>query len=135
MNLSWCLGVCVYTKTARIYAENGALTASMLRAMALSQDATDVWGLLRPCQYFDEVEWPDALVRTLYMNLLDNLVGGGPVNAAEKVHQDATEWATARQDKDMIAWLCFAGLSSIRGAKTFIERRTAQRMRQALRCP
>jgi len=99
------------TKTARIYAENGAPDrASMLRAMALSQDANDVWGLCFDLvKYFDEVEWPDALVRTLYMNLLDNLVGSGPVNAAEKVHQDATEWATTRQDKDMIAWLCFAG--------------------------
>jgi tetratricopeptide (TPR) repeat protein len=99
------------TKTARIYAANGVSErASMLRAMALSQDAADVWGLcFDVVKYFDEVEWPDALVRTLYMNLLDNLVGSGPVPAAEQIHQDATEWAGERQDKDMTAWLCFIG--------------------------
>ena len=50
-------------KTARVYARTGAANrASMLRAVALSQDASDVWGLCFDLvKYFDEVEWPDAL--------------------------------------------------------------------------
>ena len=104
-------GAAFISKTARVYAENGAGNrALMLRSMLLAQDASDVWGLCYDTvKYFDEVEWPDPLLRTLYMNLLENLVGSGPIEAAEKVHQEATTWATEREDREMTAWLLFNG--------------------------
>ena len=99
------------TKTARVYAENKApQRAAVLRSIALSNDAPDVWGLSYDAtRYFDEVSWPDALRRTIYMNLLDRLIGNGPVATAEKVHTEATSWAADNADAEMNAWLLFAG--------------------------
>jgi tetratricopeptide (TPR) repeat protein len=98
-------------KTARVYAEHGAAArANVMRSVALSNDAPDMWGLAFDCtKYFDEVTWPDALRRTVYMNLLDRMVGNGPVEAAERVHAEASEWAGGNDDKEMTAWLLFAG--------------------------
>lgn len=98
-------------KTARIYAESGALNrAKVMRSIALSNDAPDMWGLAYDLSnYFDEIEWPDALKRTVYMNLLDRLVGSGGVDAAERVHTEATKWASDQEDREMTAWLLFAG--------------------------
>jgi tetratricopeptide (TPR) repeat protein len=98
-------------KTARVYAENGALNrASHLRAVALTNDNADIWGLSYDLlNYFDEINWPDPLRRTVFINLLDRLVGSGPIPSAEKVHQDATEWASKNEDRDLTAWLLFAG--------------------------
>jgi len=98
-------------KTARIYAENGAANrANGLRSMALSNDAPDVWGLCFDItRYFDEIEWPTALRRTLYMNLLDNMVSNGPVQAADQIHQEATVWAAENEDRELTAWLLFTG--------------------------
>ncbi len=98
-------------KTARVYAENGAPErASVLRASALSNDAPDIWGLAYDfLKYFDELTYPDPLLRTVYMNLLDRLVNGGNVQAAEQVHGEVSEWATAKEDRELTAWLLFNG--------------------------
>lgn len=98
-------------KTARIYAECGAYNrASVMRSIALSNDANDIWGLTYDlCNYFDEIAWPPALRRTIYMNLLDRMIGNGPVEQAERVHSEATVWAGEQDDREMTAWLLFAG--------------------------
>jgi len=99
------------SKTARVYAENGAgQRASLMRALALTNDAADVWGLAYDfSKFYDEVHWSDALKRTVYMNLLDRLVGSGTIQAAEQVHAEVSTWASAQQDKDLEAWLLFNG--------------------------
>ena len=98
-------------KTARVYAEHGALNrASVMRSIALSNDAPDVWGLSYDLtKYFDEITWPDPLQRTIFMNLVDRMVSGGGLQAADQVVNDATAWATERDDKEMMAWLLFNG--------------------------
>jgi tetratricopeptide (TPR) repeat protein len=82
----------------------------MIRALALSNDGPDVWGLAYDfSSYFDEISWPDTMRRTVYMNLLERLVNANNVQAAEKIHSDVTEWATEREDRDMLAWLLYLG--------------------------
>ncbi len=104
-------GPAFIARTARVYAENGAGgRANVMRSLALSNDAPDVWGLgYDLSRYFDEVAWPDALRRTLYMNLLDRMVVSGDIRMTEQVLADATEWATKNEDREMTAWLLFAG--------------------------
>jgi tetratricopeptide (TPR) repeat protein len=99
------------SKTARIYAENGAPgRATVMRAMALTQDAADVWGLAYDfTKYFDEIPYPDPLLRTVYMNLLENLAAGGNPQLAEQVQNEVTAWATLRDDRELQAWLLFNG--------------------------
>ncbi len=98
-------------KTARVYAEHGAGgRAQVMGSIALSNDAPDMWGLCYDlCRYFDEVSWPDPMRRTIFMNLIDRMIGSGPIQTADKVLNDATEWATSRDDKEMTAWLLFSG--------------------------
>ncbi len=98
-------------KTARIYAEHGApQRAARMRANALAQDAPDMWGLAYDfTRFYDELPLPDTLRRTVFMNLLDRLVGSGNLQAAEKIHGDVTEWATAHEDRELTAWLLFNG--------------------------
>lgn len=98
-------------KAARIFAEAKVSDrAAMLRSVALSNDNPDIWGLAYDfARYFDEVPWPDAMRRTIYMNLLDRLVGTGNLNAAEQVHAQISEWASQRDDRELNAWLLFAG--------------------------
>ncbi|MBA2320374.1 MAG: hypothetical protein H0V89_04390, partial [Deltaproteobacteria bacterium] len=98
-------------KTARVYAENGAGgRASLLRAMALTNDSPDIWGLAYDfSKYFDEIGWSDALRRTVYMNLLDRLVNNGTIQAAEQVHGEVSTWAAERSDRELTAWLLYAG--------------------------
>lgn len=98
-------------KTARIYAENGAPErAAVMRSLALTHDSQDVWGLAYDfSKYFDEVGWPDPLLRTIYMNLLDRLVGGANLNAAEQIHTQVSEWASQKEDRELTAWLLYAG--------------------------
>ncbi len=59
--------------------------------------------------YFDEVTWPDALRRTIYMNLLDRMVQTGDVAQTEGLYNDAMAWASTKEDRTMTAWLLFAG--------------------------
>jgi tetratricopeptide (TPR) repeat protein len=99
------------SKTARIYAENGAYQrAAVMRAMALTQDHQDLWGLAYDfTKYFDEIVYPDPLLRTVYMNLLENLSNAGNLQVADRVQTEVTEWATQRQDKELTAWLLLNG--------------------------
>jgi len=98
-------------KTARVYAEHGAGNrAGLMGAVAISNDSPDIWGLCYDLgRYFDEVKWPAEMRRTIYLNLIDRLVGNGPLQAADQVLADATTWATQSEDKDLTAWLLFAG--------------------------
>lgn len=98
-------------RTCRIYAEHGAhQRAAAMRAIALSNDAPDVWGMAyETIKYFDEVQWPDQIRRTVYTTLLDHLAGGGNLQAAERVHTEVTEWATEKEDRELLAWLLFNG--------------------------
>lgn len=98
-------------KTARIYAENGApARASVLRAMALTHDQNDIWGLAYDfSRYFDEIKYPDPLLRTVYMNLLDHLSATGNVQLADQIQGEVTDWATKREDRELLAWLLFNG--------------------------
>lgn len=104
-------GYAFIARTARVYAEHQAGNrANSLRSLALSNDAPDVWGLSYDLiRYFDEVGWPDVLRRTVLMNLLDRLVSGPNIQAAEQVLNDATEWASSKSDREFTAWLLFAG--------------------------
>ncbi|HHO53474.1 MAG TPA: tetratricopeptide repeat protein [Deltaproteobacteria bacterium] len=98
-------------KTARVYAEHGATQrAAIMRANALTQDAQEMWGLAYDfTRYFDELPFPEPMLRTIYMNLLDRLVAQGNLQAAEKVHTEITAWATEHEDRDLTAWLLFNG--------------------------
>ena len=99
------------SKTARVYAEHGAANrSSVMRAIALSNDNPDVWGLgYDLMRYFDEITWPEPMRRTVYMNLIDRQVGQGTVEAAERLLNEATEWATGLEDREMTGFLLFAG--------------------------
>jgi len=99
------------TKTARVYAENKAgARANVMRAVALTNDAADVWGLAYDFEkYFDEITWADAMRRTVYTNLLDRLIGGQNLNTADRVHQEISAWASEQEDRELNAWLLHAG--------------------------
>lgn len=98
-------------KTARVYGEHGAHgRASLMRSLALTNDSPDVWGLSYDLtKYFDEVAWPEPLLRTIYMNLMDRMVSAGNIQVADRIHTEITEWATAREDRELVAWLLYAG--------------------------
>jgi tetratricopeptide (TPR) repeat protein len=98
-------------KTAKIYAEHGAYDrASLMRAMALSNDHADVWALSHDfIRYFDDVKWPEPMKRTVYMNLLDRLASGGSVQQAEKLYEEVQKFAEAQDDRALTAWLLFTG--------------------------
>lgn len=98
-------------KVARIYADNGApQRASIMRALALSRDNRDVWALSHDLiKYFDEVKWPEPLVRTIYMNLLDRLAAMGNVQSAQKLYDEVQAFAAERDDRELTAWLLFTG--------------------------
>lgn len=98
-------------RCARVYGEHEAPgRANIMRSVALSQDNPDMWGLCYDLhRYFDEIVWPDTMRRTLWQNLLERLVTAGNVQLAERVHAEATEWATENDERDLTAWLLFAG--------------------------
>ncbi len=98
-------------KTARVYAEHGAgQRANLLRSMALGQDEAQVWAMaLDATRHFAAVTWPDALRRTVYLNLIERMVNQGNVEETEKVIGEATAWATEKEDRTLTAWLLFAG--------------------------
>jgi len=104
-------GYAYLVKTMRIWAESGAFQqADQLRSAALTNDRPEVWGMTFDLtKYFDEIAWPDALRKTVMMNLVDRLVGAGDVNQTEKLIAEATEFAQQHEDRGMTAWLLFAG--------------------------
>jgi len=99
------------TKTLRIYAENGApQRATMLRGMALAGDQHQVWPMLHDMlSYWDEIEWPDPMRRTVFMNLVERSLASAKPQATEQLWNEAMVWATDRQDRRLEAWLLFAG--------------------------
>ena len=100
------------TKTLRMYAEFGENNrAGVLRSMALGADQPQMWAMTHDLiRYFDEVAWPDALRRTVFMHLLDRLIkGGGDVNQADSLYNEAMKWATDKSDRNLQAWLLFEG--------------------------
>ena len=98
-------------KTLRIYAENGAPQRSaMMRGMAIASDQPQLWAMAHDLlSYFDEIDWPDAMRRTVYMNLIERMVGAGQVAPAEKLWNDAMAWATDKEDRRLQGWLLFSG--------------------------
>ncbi len=98
-------------KTMRLWAEMGGMQqAAVLRSAALTHDRPEVWGMVFDLtRYFDEIAWPDALRKTIFMNLIDRMVGGGDVNQTEELIGEATRFAQSREDRAMTAWLLFAG--------------------------
>jgi tetratricopeptide (TPR) repeat protein len=104
-------GYAFLVKTMRMYAENDARDrAAMLRSVALGADQSIVWAMAQDLvAYFDEVQWPDALRRTIYMNLLDRMVQSGDVAQTEGLYNEAMAWSSTKEDRAMTAWLLFAG--------------------------
>jgi tetratricopeptide (TPR) repeat protein len=99
------------TKTVRVYAEHGELQrATMLKAMALGRDNADVWGMgYDLINYFDDITWPSAMRRTVFMNLIENLNAANNLDAAQKIHESATTWASEQEDKEFSGWLLLTG--------------------------
>ncbi len=98
-------------KTLRMYAENGApQRAAMLRGMAIAGDQPTLWAMTQDLiMYFDEIDWPDAMRRTVYMNLIERMVAANQIGPAEKLWNDAMTWATEKEDRRMQGWLLFSG--------------------------
>ena len=97
-------------RTSRLYARVGSPRAGMLRSMALTADRPEMWGMAQDIvSYFDDIQWPDPMRRTIYMNLLDRMVSGGDVARTEALYNQAMEWAQSKEDRPLQAWLLFAG--------------------------
>ena len=98
-------------KALRMYAENGApQRAAILRGMAIAGDQPTLWAMAQDLlNYFDELEWPDAMRRTVYMNLIERMVAANQMGPAEKVWNDAMAWASEKEDRRLQGWLLFSG--------------------------
>ena len=99
-------------KTLGLYAEAGDENRSMvLRSMALATDQAQVWAMaLDLMRYFDEVQWPDAMRRATFLQLLDRMLKqGGDVEQSERLFTDAFAWATEKADRRMQATLLYLG--------------------------
>jgi tetratricopeptide (TPR) repeat protein len=98
-------------KCLRMYAENGApQRAAMLRGMAIAGDQPTLWAMTQDLiMYFDEITWPDAMRRTVYMNLIERMVAANQIAPAEKLWNEAMAWATEKEDRRMQGWLLFSG--------------------------
>ena len=104
-------GYAYLVKTMRLFAENEAPNrAARLRSAALSADKPQVWAMAHDLmRYFDEIQWPEPMRRTVYMNLLDRMVNSGDVNQTEALYNEAMAWASKREDRPMESWLLLAG--------------------------
>ena len=98
-------------KALRMYAENGApQRAAILRGMAIAGDQPTLWAMTQDLlNYFDELQWPDAMRRTVYMNLIERMVAANQIGPAEKVWNDAMAWASEKEDRRLQGWLLFSG--------------------------
>jgi len=98
-------------KALRMYAENGApQRAAILRGMAIAGDQPTLWAMTQDLlMYFDELEWPDTMRRTVYMNLIERMVASNQMGPAEKVWNDGMAWATEKEDRRLQGWLLFSG--------------------------
>jgi len=98
-------------RTLRTYAQAGEHQRALyMKSMALTADRPEMWGMCHELVgNYDTMGWPDPLRRTVYMNLLERLVTGGQVEPAEKLYNEAIEWASGKEDRAMQAWVLFAG--------------------------
>ena len=98
-------------KTMRMYAENGAPgRAVVLRSMALGADRPDVWAMIQDhLKYHAGIAWPEAMRRTVYLNLVERMVQNGDPDQTERLLQEALAWAAERNDGVFTSWLTFAG--------------------------
>lgn len=99
-------------KALRLYAEAGEENRSLImRSMALGADKPQMWAMTNDMlRYFDEVQWPDAMRRASYLQLMDALLkqGGNP-EQAEGLFNEANSWATEKGDRRMQATLLYLG--------------------------
>ena len=71
-----------------------ARRAAVLRSMALGHDQAQVWAMTHDLmRYFDDNAWPAPMKRTVYMHLLDRMVGNGDVNQTENLY-NSFNWST-----------------------------------------
>ncbi len=98
-------------RTLRTYALAGEQQRALyVKSMALTADRPEMWGMCHELVgNFDSIDWPDPLRRTVYMNLLERLVTAGQVEPAEKLFNEAIQWASDKEDRGMQAWVLFAG--------------------------
>ena len=98
-------------KASQMYADAGVPDRAMaMRAMGLSNDAPDAWGMSYDLiRYYDEVQWPVAMRKSVYTSLLERLATAGDVNQADRVHSDVSAWAAEQDDRELTAWLLFNG--------------------------
>ncbi len=98
-------------KTLRIYARHGvAERANVIRSLALGADQPQVWAMAHDLlSYFDEHGWPDDMLRTVFMHLIDRMVGSGNLEQTEALWNRAMAWATEKEDRRLQGWLLFAG--------------------------
>ena len=81
-----------------------------MRSMALSADRPELWAMTNDLlRYFKDIQWPDAMRRTVWMNLMDRMASQGDVNQAEALYNEISAWAESNNDKALKAWLRFAG--------------------------
>ena len=98
-------------KTLRAYAlAQEPRRAQVLKSMAITADVPDMWAMTQEyMSYFKGVEWPKPMRRTVYLNLMERLVGANAVEQAEKLFNEAIQWATDNEDRQMQAQILFAG--------------------------
>lgn len=98
-------------RATRLYAEADDFDrAAMMRAITLTNDSPDAWGMSWDLMRYDaSFAWTDTMRRTVLTTLLEHLVNAGPLQQADAVHQDATGWATAKADRDLQGWLLLSG--------------------------
>lgn len=104
-------GYAYLIKALRLFSEYGAPQRSaVLRSMAMANDPPQMWGMVMDLsKYFDDISWPDPLRRTIYMSLLDRMIGSGEVQQTEALQNEAMAWASEKGDRTMQAWLLFGG--------------------------
>lgn len=98
-------------KVLRIYGEAGQVNRTFnLQSAALSADRPEIWAMLQELfGYFNETPWPDIMRRSVFMNLLERMVMLGSVEPAEKLFNEAIQWATEKGDRPLQAWVLFTG--------------------------
>ena len=98
-------------RTLRTYAEAGeAQRCLIVKSLALTTDRPEMWGMCHELvQTYHDIAWPVPLRRTVFMNLLERMIGGGQVEPAEKLFNEAIQWASSQDDRAMQAWVLFAG--------------------------
>jgi len=98
-------------KTARLWAEMGQPNrANALTQMALGSDKPEVWAMTHDLmRYFESTDFSERMQRSVLMSLLDKMVQGGSVEQADKLYNEANEWAAEKEDRHMQGWILFAG--------------------------